>query len=228
MTMLAALTGTAYGVAETLYQRTLREHLPRRPMVVDGEQIVIKRPRLLDTSVGATQVFERAECDAIRDLVEHGDHVVVIGGGYGSTTVLASRLAGPDGRVEVWEAAPEMAELTRWAIEHNETSAPISVYETPVATVTESSREQFGEPSVGRSPLHPSQVPSGDVWTMDCEGAESEILPAANLPGRVAVEVHESLTDVERVCEALGEGEIDRREKHGDADDLWIAVVDDR
>lgn len=221
MTALSSLRNGTYRAAETIYQNTIRDYLPRRLIVVDDAGIILKGPRLLDISVGAVAPYEQAERDALQDLVEPGDHVIVIGAGWGSTTVLASRLAGPDGRVDVWEAVPEMADLTRWAVEHNVTSAPVTVHESAVSSVTDSSRERYG---AAVNVVAPTELPTGDVWMMDCEGAEDEILTAADLPERVAVEVHESWTDVDVVTDALGD--VERREKNGDADDLWIAVVD--
>ena len=201
-----------------LYDQTLRQRLPRKCVVASGD-VTIRRARLFDI----TDVFpeyERIEVEALRELVHPGDHVLIVGGGWGITTVVASRLAGPEGQVTVYEAVPKMADLTRWAVEHNYTEAPVTIREAAVADVTDESADQFGEAT---EVVPVSELPEADVWQLDCEGAEVELLTAGTQPDRMVVEIHTKRGDPERAVEALGEYE--RRDKPGTEADQWIAVV---
>lgn len=218
MTPLRKLTATGRQLIESVYHATIRDRLPRRPMVVKSEPITIKRPRVFDmgTMVGS---HEPEEYESLRALIRTGDHVVIIGGGYGSSTVLASRLAGSAGRVDVWEAVPAMADLTTWAVENNLTEAPVYIHNEAVETLTATSEESYGK---AVSTVSVDEVPTGDVWSLDCEGAEAAILSAGDPPDRLSVEVHPGMADMSKIANLLERAE---RINLDVSDDIWIAVI---
>jgi hypothetical protein len=113
-----------------------------------------------------------------------------------------------------------MAELTRWAVDHNYTLAPVTVHKAAVADVTTESVSQFGEATEVVSVDH---LPEADVWQLDCEGAETEILTAGTQPDRMIIEIHTKRGDPDQTIAALGDYE--RYNKPGSAADQWIAVV---
>lgn len=65
------------------------------------------------------------------------------------------------------------------------------------------------------------ELPPADVWGLDCEGAEEEILRAGDPPNRVVVEVHPKLCDERNVVNSLP-GPYTRFDRGSE----WIAVVD--
>jgi len=204
-----------------VYDRTLRPILPRKWGLSQGD-ITVRRPRLLDVTDQYPR-DESAESDQLRGLVKPGDHVLIIGGGWGVTTVVASRAAGRDGRVTVYEAVPEMADRVRETVAHNYSPAPVTVHEAAVGSVTDASREQYG---AARDIVGVDELPEADVWQLDCEGAEAEILGAASLPDRLIVEVHPDRTREHEVVRGLPRpfAEVEKRVNAPQ----WIAVVDQR
>jgi hypothetical protein len=203
-----------------IYNIVIRPRLPRKLGVVQGD-IIVRRPGLFDATDREPD-YEITESKAIRELTEPGDHVVVMGGGFGVTTVVAARAVGADGRVTVFEAVPEMADLVTEALELNDVTATVRLVRAAVAGVTDSSRASFGE---AVETVAVDDMPAADVWSLDVEGAEDMILQRAaetgQLPDRVVCEVHEGRTDVDSVRATLGEHE--RRDRPVEADE-WVAV----
>jgi hypothetical protein len=206
-------------IPQVAYNRLLREQLPRAPTVSFEDVTVLKR-RLCDLTYQFRD-DEAVECRAILDVVRPGDHVIVVGGGFGVSTVVAARAAGTDGQVTVFEAVPEFADLTRWAVQNNHTPAEVTIHRRPVGEVSESSAEQFGDPVT--TPLDPEHLPDADVWHLDCEGAEEMILTRGDAPSRTVIEVHPTMCDEQAVLHALDGHE--RREK-GPGGEHYIAVTD--
>jgi hypothetical protein len=163
---------------------------------------------------------ERTEAEALKEIIMPGDHVLIIGGGFGVTSVVASRVCGSEGQVTVYEAVPEYADLTQWAIENNYTLAPVEVVTGVVADVTDDAVDQYGTPT--REIIPPAGLPDADVWHMDAEGAEETILTAQTPPQRSVIEVHPDRCDESVVLNVLPPHQ--RREKTVDATQ-WIAVT---
>jgi hypothetical protein len=131
--------------------------------------------------------YEAALVAGLRETVKHGDRVVVIGGGYGVTAVVAALLAGPSGAVQCFEGSQEHARLTQRTAARNKVSN-VRVHHAVVAKST----CVFGLGGGDLGPVLPaSQVPSCDVLQLDCEGAEVEILREMTIQPRVIlVETH--------------------------------------
>ena len=114
---------------------------------------------------------------AVRDAVEPGDRVVVVGGGR---AVVAVHAAWAGGVVTVYEAGDAALRVTESALRLNEAAF------TPRAAV-------IGEPGVVDGATAPRRIdPSdlrGDVLVLDCEGAERDILPVDGFD-TVIVETH--------------------------------------
>jgi hypothetical protein len=132
------------------------------------------------------------ESTAIRSLRRHvrrGDSVVVVGGGWGTSAVVAARMTHFEGEVTVFEPSSEMTETIRRSLEVNRVTGLVSVEHAAVGPVPDSNERYFG-PADGES-LPPEAVPECDVLELDCEGAELEILRALDVAPRVVVvEIH--------------------------------------
>lgn len=204
-----------------LYNRWLRERLPREYAVVQGD-IVTRHRRLLDISRYHDD-YERTESDALRAVIKPGDHVLILGGGFGVTSVVASRATGAEGRVTVYEAVPEMAEICIEAVRINHTPSVVTVRTAAVETVTNATHEGFGSPSESVSA---ADLPDADVLSLDVEGAELDILRAIDLPSRVICGVHPGLVDEDAVLAALPDPvTVRRKTETNKAESPYIAIA---
>lgn len=112
-------------VLRRVYDGVVRQRLPRKWTLVQ-ENIFVRKQRLLDARDHLAE-YEVEECNGLRRVVKPGDHVLIIGGGVGVSTIVAGRAAGSVGRVTVYEAVPEMVELIREAVKANDVPAEVSV-----------------------------------------------------------------------------------------------------
>lgn len=114
-----------------------------------------------------------------------GDGVVIVGGGNGISTVMASKLVGDSGDVIVFEGAESMIPIIRETLDihsitnvevrHNIVSKAISLY------------GDTGDSKI----ISPSELPECDTLVLDCEGAELNILSnLAQSPKSIVVETH--------------------------------------
>lgn len=136
---------------------------------------------------GATDIpgYEATLCHCLSRLVTRGDHVVVVGGGLGVTTVHAATATGGEGRVTVYEASEaRFADLTR-AIRFNEVDDRVEAIQGVVGNDV----KVYGEKTGKR--IFPADLPVCDVLELDCEGAEVTILEEMEiLPRNIVVETH--------------------------------------
>ena len=167
----------------TIYNRTLRPHLPSRIGMFNT--VPAKRVKLFDARVEFPE-YEATMLDALREAVQPGDDVVIVGGGYGVSSVVAARCARLDGSVTAFEPARE-----RFA--YIDETAELNGVEDRV-----DARRALVGPSVkvdgdgtGADRAAPSDLPDCDVFALDCEGAEAAILRNAEVEPRViVVETH--------------------------------------
>lgn len=173
-----------YRAIRRVYNCFLRPHLPRKLGYYNG--VIVRWPRLFD----ATDVVpdhEDAACQALREVVEPGDTVLIIGGGLGVTAIKAARATGPEGRVVVYEASPDVANLLFETLDMNSNPGNISIVRSAVGPV----KNPYGAAEISSVP--PLGLPEADVVEIDAEGAEREIVPAireATGARAVIVETH--------------------------------------
>lgn len=173
-----------YRGVQWAYNSLLRERLPRSWQVADD--ITVRSGRLLDQTLVTD--MEQPLRDGISDTVNRGDTVVVVGGGFGTSTVAASRAAGQTGRVVVYEAVGEQVTRIEETLGHNYTLAPVELVHAAVESVSAESCETYGAPD-GES-VSVDTLPEADVVVLDCEGTEDEIVPALEAD-EIVVETHE-------------------------------------
>lgn len=139
---------------------------------------------MLDDLIGVPNYEWKLVC-GIKQVVEPGDNVTVVGGGYGVSTVYTSRLTGDGGEVRVFEGAQNMVENIRAACEIHSVNN-VTVTHSIVSEVR-SLRGDAGE----AVSTDPSDLPEADVLILDCEGAETDIVPNLSFdPRAIVIETH--------------------------------------
>lgn len=130
--------------------------------------------------------YESAIVRALKEHVGAGDSVVVVGGGWGVSTVVAAQQVSPAGHVDTYEGAAEYFEHVNETVRRNGVSEIVSIHHAVVGEQI-SLRSESGDSSV----LSPESIPNCDVLVLDCEGAEKQILEEmVNAPDVVIVETH--------------------------------------
>lgn len=156
---------------------------------------------------------EAPSIESLRRLVRRGDSVVVVGGGWGASTVVAARMTHYEGDVTVFEATSEMIPTIERTLAVNQVEDLVTLRHAAVGDVSDLTEELFGAADGER--LGPDAIPACDVLELDCEGAELEILRSLEFVPRVLiVECHDDLgsptADVERELTDRGYEIVDR------------------
>jgi len=142
-------------------------------------------------------VYEGPEVDGVKKFVGGHDDVVVIGGGYGVTAVHAAN--NTSGTVTVVEADQERYQNLSKTFDANGVSNKIQSLFGYLGNL----HIDLDDSNI---PLIAYQdIPEADVWDMDCEGAEVEILQ--NLPYKpkvILVETHDNHGEVTNLLESNG------------------------
>jgi len=135
--------------------------------------------------------FEGALASTHRRVTRPEDAVVIVGGGYGITTVAAAR-AGAS--VTVYEPAPDRLAAIRRTLELNDVDPDaVTLRRAVVGELNPHEAAKKGLEEDGVRVVDPVDLSPCDVLELDCEGAELPILRAldpASLPRVIAVEIH--------------------------------------
>lgn len=133
--------------------------------------------------------YEELSNTELRRHVDRGDDVVIVGGGWGITTVVAARMTHYEGTVTTFEANSEMKETVERSMKINNIEDVAEVRHHHVGPAFDSAQEHYG-PADGEQ-LNPEDLPVCDVLELDCEGAEREILEKMEIrPHCIIVESH--------------------------------------
>lgn len=193
------------------YKSDIRPSLPRRPTEYNG--VTVRAARLFDSVIpyqsghpNGSQ-YESALVAGLREWAEVGDDVVIVGGGWGVTAVVAANQVGPEGHVDVYEGSKEFADRIHETLELNDVQDRVTVHH---AIVGEERRIRGRKESADR--LSPSGLPACDILELDCEGTEREIVQALekreSLPETILVETHGNLgappDEIADLLESLG------------------------
>lgn len=173
-----------------LHKHYLRNYLPRTKAQLNG--VTVRKDRLFDGVVpwvvnrSDPENYESAIVSRLRSQVVPGETVVIVGGGWGVSTVVAAEEVGEGGSVHTFEASSEYAEYTRETTRLNSVADRCTVT-TAVVSNTISTRGDTESDVV----VSPAELPDCDVLELDCEGAELEILRQLQIRPRVIiVETH--------------------------------------
>ena len=149
-----------------------------------------RRPHVFDEIIPwETPVdnYKEANLQAVRSYVEPGDNVVVVGGGFGVTSVSSANIVGDSGAVTVYEGSKDRSDSLKTTFDINNVS---NICEVRHAIVGEAIDVKG---NTGKAPIvAPSKLNEPDVLELDCEGAEKGILKEIESPDRVIVETHPS------------------------------------
>lgn len=164
---------------------------PYAPYIMsEYNSVAVPRHRVIDILDPTVDCNDRPEYEgtiisAIQEKVSEGDTVVILGGGVGVATVHAGQMAGGIGEVHVYEASKEMIEIHERVLSANRVPADVSLNH---ATVGESGIV-WGQESTG-DVIPPSSLPDGDVFVIDIEGAEANVVPELPTVEVLIVETH--------------------------------------
>lgn len=184
-----------------IFRKTIRPFLPtidqdpRFGNVAVPEEVALEYAnseiRLLDTvlpwmSPGNRWMYEHDLSQAIRETVNSGDTVVIIGGGIGVTSVVAAQEVAPNGAVIVYEGGEREVEWVNKTITKNNVEDIVDVNHALVGPNINvySNSDNAQELSVNELPPH-------DVLVSDCEGAERQIIKESNcMTETLLIETH--------------------------------------
>jgi hypothetical protein len=138
--------------------------------MLDATEEPVGRTRVLNgVTVPGTEFDEDEDCypdhegtvvAALRRHVRRGDSVAVVGGGWGTTTVVAARMTHFEGDVTTYEPSSKMLETIRRTISANRVEELVTLEHVTVGSVSESSERIFGQPDGGPAP---AELPGCDV-----------------------------------------------------------------
>ena len=172
-----------------LYNSSIRPRLPQTQTTYNG--IPVRAARWFDSVVPWAPSPERPHyesglIDALRRYVTARQTVVIVGGGWGVSAVVAANLVGDDGSVIVFEGGAKKVEHVRETALLNDVASRITVHHAVVGNEI-----SLNARSDGPRRLTAADLPSCDVLELDCEGAEISILEdLAVRPAVINVETH--------------------------------------
>ena len=195
------------GTVKAVYNRFVRSHLPYKLSTHNG--VTARGAKLFDL----TDRFPEYEADivaALRTHVRDGDDVVVVGGGFGVSSVVAARRAGDAGSVTTYEAGADQYDLVAETLEINDVEDSVDVEHAIVGSAVSTYT-----PPEDAAVVDAADLPTCDVLEMDCEGAELGILRELRIrPRVVVVEAHANFdapeADVRAELDRLGYDVVDR------------------
>lgn len=170
------------------YNRFIRPLFPKK--VVEYNDVSVRASYLGDGIIPwqTTDIpgYEGALIRGIRRYVTTGDNVVIVGGGWGVSSVAAAGRVGKHGKVITFEASQDAVDKIRYTLDLNDVDNRVLVHHQIVARAI-SLRGPEGDVET----IVPEDLPECDVLVLDCEGAEIDILSEMEIRPRVIiVETH--------------------------------------
>lgn len=190
------VTDFVKGKVGSFYKRYVREFIARRPARIQGVILGAEdqKTTVIDEFVPGVKPSEfthppehkRENTIAINKYVRTEDDVVVVGGGYGITSVTAAREVGPDGSITIYEGAQKYCKSLKQTVKLNDVSDRTTVEHAIIGEAI-ILKDDPGE----ATQVHPGDLPACDVLEMDCEGAELGIVKnIEQSPRTLIVETH--------------------------------------
>lgn len=159
-------------------------HIPSRKIAMFNGIAV--RGASLYSKIDLYPEHEAELISAIRNYIQSGENVLVIGGGTGASTVAVAHQVGIKGTVITYEGNKNSVSVVNDTINLNKVEDRVSVKHV----IVEKPIHLMG--FVGKAPtLLAKDFPACDVLVMDCEGAELPILQNLIIkPRLIIVETH--------------------------------------
>lgn len=156
--------------------------------------------------------YEKPLLRFLESQINTGDDVVIIGGGYGVSTVIAAESVGQSGSVRTYEGSVQRASLLDRTVSMNDMQHRCDT----VHAIVQTNVEVIGN-AQGADIIPASKLPKCDILELDCEGAELEILselPDEYRPRGIVVETHSCFgapeSEIQDVLSRLGYEVVDR------------------
>lgn len=193
------LTSRQKDLIQYYYDRYCRAYLPKQdPVIYNGVVVDFTRkadilpitPRISSIEKPTEGLnhpsYESAIGRQLRNQVTKGDTVVIVGGGFGVTAVIAARQVGNQGRVLVYEGGYQEVNFVRRTARYNHLHDRIEVHHSIVHAA-----KKLRSSGDGANILRARDLPQCDVLELDCEGVESNIIQSMNInPQNIIVETH--------------------------------------
>lgn len=210
-----------------IYHKYLKHLFPKRLAKHNG--VHVNSGRLFDSVIPMRELnrpnYESGMISLIRSYVEQGDDVVVVGGGWGVTSVTAAKHAGKSGDIIVYEGSADKASDVQETAKINDVSEMVTVRNAVVGPLVDLRGSGGDVPQVT-----PSELPACDVLELDCEGSELNILRNMNIrPRLILVESHgmnnAPSTEIQEQLENMGYCIVEK--KVADVDQLDACLKND-
>lgn len=171
-----------------IYNRHIAPLIPTKTVVYNG--VEVDAARYFDSFLPWRKQddlhYESGLISGLDRWAKNGDHVVIVGGGWGVTAVNSAWNTGESGKVTVYEGSSKEINHIRKTTHQNNVSDRISVRHGVVGPLI-SLRGDSGE----ATSVSPEELPECDVLQLDCEGSEINILENLKIRPRVIlVESH--------------------------------------
>lgn len=160
--------------------------------------------------------YEAVEAELVTAILRPDDRVLEVGTGIGFVSILCAKLAG-EGRVTSFEANPALEQIIRDNYAENGLSPDLRM---KAVTVDGSPIRFFADPNILSSSLIDRDLPSTEITVvsdpmqavmadvkpnvivMDVEGAEVDLLPAADLNAvrAMIIEVHPHIVGTDKIA----------------------------
>ena len=208
------ISGEPYGIFNEIFLKVKKKNFFKKPIILIGSKKIllkqnnkikhnfklnllnIKDIRIdklkkdkLTINLIDVDLSLKEKNKAIRNYIENGEKVIVVGGGSGASTVAVAHQVGNSGSIIAYEANKNSLARSKETIQLNKVNDRVeikhAIIEKPVYLLGE-----LGEP-----PLIPAKdFLECDVLVMDCEGAEIPILENMKIrPRLIIVEAHPAL-----------------------------------
>lgn len=172
-----------YKTVRKIYNNTIRRSLPKKNRTLAG--VTVHDTPLFDLSADNPR-YKTGFLMAIHDNISEGDTVDIIGFGRGVSTVHILRAGAK--KVNAYEAASDMITLGTDTLKRNVDSNTAKV-EIKNAVVGEPV-DVYGDYSDADF-VSPGELSMSDVFVLDCEGAETDILSnLGTYPNTIICETH--------------------------------------
>lgn len=167
-----------------IYNNGIRPHLPRTTVEYNGVKVRAARVGdcILPWQTTDIPTYEDALVSGIRAHVEENDTVVVVGGGWGVSTVAAAVKTGKSGQVITYEGSEDEVCKVRETAQLNGVEGHCEIRHAIIGQA-KSLRGNQGQASI----LPPNELPECDILILDCEGAENMILDGMVIRPRVTI-----------------------------------------
>jgi hypothetical protein len=150
-------------------------------------------PYYNNKAAGDSPRYEGDEIKKLKKKVSNSDDLVIIGGGWGVSAVVAGKIVGSQGSVTVYEPNKQCFQKIQNVLSTNDVANIVEVNHAIVGEIVSLNWSRSGDEVVGDAETIPiNNLPPADVYEVDCEGAEVPILDDLVVrPEWIIVETHE-------------------------------------